>query len=179
MDSGNVEKIASNNDINALKTGWKQGFGDNDEFIDYFFMHYDNDNTRFFHRNEKGRIVAQLHAFVFEDNNCNQNGCYIYGVTTLPEYRGQGIAAAMIKTVLHSLKTQGVAYVVLIAENPQLQAWYETLGFIKMPHTIEVRGINDNMNFAMEDKSLNKGLYYLLNSNTTQFTTKINIPQNK
>ena len=72
-----------------------------------------------------------------------------------------------------------MAYAVLIAEKPQLQAWYETLGFIKMPHTIEVRRIKDNMNFAMEDITLNKGLYYLLNSNTTQFTTKIHIPQNK
>ena len=88
---------------------------------------------------------------------------------------GKGIAATMIKSTLNTLKAKGVAYAVLIAEKPQLQAWYETLGFIKKPHTIEVRGINDNMNFAMEDITLNKGLYYLLNSNTTQFTTKIHI----
>lgn len=179
MDSGNVEKIISNDDFKALKAVWKQGFGDDDEFIDYFFTHYDNDATRVFHRNENGEIVAQLHAFIFEDNTCNNKSCYIYGVTTLPEYRGKGIAATMIKSTLNTLKAKGVAYAVLIAEKPQLQAWYETLGFIKMPHTIEVRGINDNMNFAMEDITLNKGLYYLLNSNTTQFTTKIHIPQNK
>ena len=179
MDSGNVEKIISNDDFNALKAVWKQGFGDDDEFIDYFFSHYDNDATRVFHRNDNGKIVAQLHAFIFEDNTCNNKGCYIYGVTTQPEYRGKGIAATMIKSTLNTLKAKGVAYAVLIAEKPQLQAWYETLGFIKMPHTIEVRGINDNMNFAMEDITLNKGLYYLLNSNTTQFTTKIHIPQNK
>lgn len=180
MDSGNVEKIISNdNDINALKAGWKHGFGDDDDFIDYFFTHYDNDDTRYFYRNKNGEIVAQLHAFIFDDNTCGSKGCYIYGVTTLPEYRGQRIAATMIQSTLVSLKAQGVAYAVLIAEKPQLQAWYETLGFIKMPHTIEVRGIDNNMNFAMEDCSLNKGLYYLLNSNTAQFTTKINIPQNK
>ncbi len=173
MDSGNVEKIISDDDIIALKTGWKLGFGDEDEFIDYFFTHYDNDNTRFFHRNEKDEIVAQLHAFIFNDEICNKLGCYIYGVTTLPEYRGRGIAAKMLKSVLNTLKSQGVAYAVLIAEKSQLQAWYETLGFIKMPNTIEVRGINDNMNFGLEDRALNIGLYYLLNSNITQFTHKI------
>lgn len=179
MDSGNVEKIISDDDIIALKTGWKLGFGDDDEFIDYFFTHYDNDNTRFIYRGEKDEIVAQLHAFTFEDNICNSKGCYIYGVTTLPEYRGRGIAAKMLKSVLNTLKSQGVAYAVLIAEKTQLQAWYETIGFIKIPHTIEVRGIDDNMNFGMEDSSLNKGLYYLLNSNITQLTSKIHIPLNK
>lgn len=160
-------------DLQALKTGWKLGFGDDDEFVDRFFARYDSDDTRAVVRNDAGDIVAQMHCFIFDDEVCGAQGCYIYGVTTLPEYRGKGLAAGMIKDVLRRLKEKGVAYAVLIAEEPSLQRLYNGLGFVQRPQIIEVRGKNDDMNFAMDEVSLNLGVYYVLNPAITKFTEKI------
>ena len=48
-------------DIQALKRGWKVGFGDDDEFVDYFFANYDDETTRRVMRNAEGEIGAQMH----------------------------------------------------------------------------------------------------------------------
>lgn len=164
-----------NDDILALKRGWKIGFGDEDDFIDCFFANYDRDTTRYVMRNDMGEIVAQMHYFIFDDAECGEKGCYIYGVTTLPEYRGMGLAQAMIKDVLDRLRVLGVGYAVLIAQEEGLRRWYEKLGFNTINHTIEVRGASDNMNLAMDDTSLNQGMYYLLKDGIKNFTKQLRV----
>lgn len=161
------------NDLQNLKEGWKIGFGDEDEFIDLFFARYDSDSTRIIMRNDEGRIVAQMHYFLFDDNACGERGCYIYGVTTLPEYRGKSIASGMIEQLLDKLRADGVAYAVLIAESDALQRWYASIGFVKRSQIIEVNGQDDNMNFAMDDISRNQGMYYVFNREISCVTTKI------
>lgn len=163
----------SSEDMKVLKCGWKLGFGDDDEFIDRFFECYDSDDTRMVVRDDKGKIVAQLHYYLFNDEVCGESGCYIYGVTTLPECRGKGIASGMIEQLLDNLRADGVAYAVLIAESEALQRWYTSLGFVKRSQIIEVKGQDDNMNFAMDDISKNQGMYYVFNSEIPCVTTKI------
>lgn len=160
-------------DLNALKHGWAVGFGDEKEFIDYFFGRYDRDDTRIVVRNVDGVIVAQMHVFVFDDDECGAKGCYIYGVTTLPEYRGQGIAASMIDCFLTNQNRSGIAYAVLIAATPELRAWYSKLGFVLRDEEIEVFGQDDNMNFAMDDVSLNRGMYYIIDGKNNKFSRKL------
>lgn len=175
MDFGNVGQKIDDKELLLLKSMWKAGFGDDDAFIDYFFSRYDSESTRFLYRNVHREPVAQMHAFEFVDDFCKKKGCYIYGVTTLPESRGQGIAANLLKSALLMLKEQGVEYAVLIAEEPSLQVWYESLGFKKFSQVIDVVGIDDDMNFGMEDKTLNHGMYYFFNDVITQLTHKIKI----
>ncbi len=172
MDSRSALMLTSQ-DVLALKRGWKIGFGDDDEFIDYFFAHYDSDTTRAVVRNERGKIVAQMHYFIFNDEVCGARGCYIYGVTTLPQYQGKGLARKMINGVLEDLREQGIAYAVLIAQEEGLRKWYAQMGFELRPRTIEVRGAEDDMNFAMDTPSLNQGMYHLLTPPITTFTPKI------
>ena len=168
-----------NDDILALKRGWKVGFGDDDDFIVYFFANYDCDTTRHIMRNDRGEIVAQMHYFIFDDTECGEKGCYIYGVTTLPEWRGKRLAQTMINEVLDRLRELGIAYAVLIAQEDGLRKWYEKLGFRLMTHSIEVLGAKDNMNFAMDDTSLNKGMYYTLKEGIQNFSTKLKIENGK
>lgn len=177
MDS-RVEQISlfaalCEGDLNALKHGWAVGFGDEEEFIDYFFERYDRDDTRVVVRNVDGVIVAQMHVFVFDDEVCEAKGCYIYGVTTLPECRGKGIAAAMIGRLLEAINQRGIAYAVLIAATSELRAWYSGLGFVLRDEEIQVRGLADGMNFAMDDSSLNRGMYYVLDDKCKTFSLKL------
>ena len=162
-------------DILALKHGWKVGFGDDDEFVDYFFANHDSETTRMVWRNDDGEIVAQMHYYVFCDDVCGEKGCYIYGVTTLPQYRGRGYARMMIEKVLALLATQDVGYVVLIAQEEGLRRWYEGLGFKLADYIINVRGKKDNMNFAMDDCLLNQGMYHILKPGIKEFSKEIMI----
>ena len=145
------------------------------EKIFYFFANYDTEATRRVMRDEEGKIVAQMQCFVFDDVECGEKGCYIYGVTTLPECRGAGLAQKMIEGTLEELRHDGVGYVVLIAQEDGLRAWYERLGFRAMGHTIDVRGLYDDMNFAMDDIAMNQGLYYLLRDGIENFSKQINL----
>ena len=165
--------MAKNDDILALKSGWKAGFGDDDDFIDYFFANYDNETTRRVMRNDKGEIVAQMHCFVFDDDTCGAKGCYIYGVTTLPECRGAGLAQQMIVNALAEMREGDIGYAVLIAQKESLRKWYEKFGFTPINHTIDVRGAKDSMNFGMDDTEMNQGLYCVLKSGITQFSKEI------
>ena len=167
--------MIADRDILALKHGWKVGFGDDDEFVDYFFANYDSETTRMVRRNEEGEIVAQMHYYVFDDEECGEKGCYIYGVTTLPGYRGQGYARMMIEEVIAMLATQGVGYVVLIVQEHGLRRWYESLGFKLAEHIINVRGVKDDMNFAMDDYRQNQGMYYILKPSVQTFAKDIRI----
>lgn len=162
-------------DIQALKRGWKVGFGDDDEFVDYFFANYDDETTRRVMRNAEGEIVAQMHCFVFDDEVCGAKGCYVYGVTTLPEWRGTGLARQMITEALAAMRADGVGYAVLIAQEEGLRKWYETLGFVSINLTIDVRGADDDMNFGMDDASLNQGLYHILNEDIKEFTHEVRV----
>ncbi len=162
-------------DLEALRLGWKLGFGDDDEFVDYFFTRYDSEETCIVRRNHAGVIVSQMHYFIFYDCECQSQAAYIYGVTTLSEYRGQGLAADMIREAVATLRDRGVAYAVLIAQEPALREWYKSLGFRLMPHVLEIMGKQDGCNFATEDVSLNKGMYYILDDEVERFTRKIEI----
>jgi hypothetical protein len=44
-----------------------------------------------------------------------------------------------------------------------------------MNHTIDVRGADDDMNFGMDDASLNQGLYYILNEDIKEFTHEVRV----
>lgn len=165
----------SDRDIFSLKQGWKRGFGDDDAFVDYFFAEYDSEDTRIVRRIEAEEIIAQMHYFIFDDESCGDRGCYIYGVTTLPEYRGHGVAQGMIEECMELLRSRGVAYAVLIAENDTLCKWYAKMGFVQLWHEIAVTGVRDGMNFAMEDRSLNRGMYYMMKPGLKNFASSIRI----
>lgn len=166
-------------DLEALRLGWKLGFGDDDEFVDYFFTHYDGEKTRIVRRNHAGMIVSQMHYFIFYDSECQSQASYIYGVTTLSEYRGQGLAADMIRETVNVLRDMGAAYAVLIAQEPALREWYKSLGFRLMPYTLEITGKQDGCNFAMEEASLNQGMYFILDDKVERFARKIEISYNQ
>lgn len=167
--------MLTDNDLSALKRGWKLAFGDDDEFIDRFFSLYDNDDTRFVKRNERGDVVAQLHCFVFDDDLCGEKGSYIYGVATLPEYRGRGLARELIAETLEQMRARGVGYTMLIAEKEELQEWYKRQGFTLKSGVLEICGEKDGMNFALDDTSKNQGMYYVFKPSITGFTKQVKI----
>lgn len=153
--------MPANKKLDELKAVWKRTFGDDNEFIDYYFAHYDGADSRIVHRAD-GKIVAEMHYHPFMDagNEC----AYIYGVATLPEYRRQGIARKMLGESMRALRERGGMYVMLIAAEPSLRHWYATMDFILVDKELTVRGAIDGESYDMDDAAMNRGMYRIVDA---------------
>lgn len=112
--------------ITELRSLWREAFGDSEAFMDDFFqVAYDEKRCRFIRKN--GRIVSALYWFDVDVGI--EKMAYLYGVATLPEYRGQGIAAYLIEKTCTELKGKGYSGVLLVPGSEVLFEYYRRLGF--------------------------------------------------
>ena len=113
------------NMVYALKNLWKEGFQENDEYIDFFFSkRFKPENT--FAYIESGLPVSMasvLDASIYYKGAFLPTG-YIYGVTTLSQFRGKGFSSAIIE---HIKKIYPTAFLVPAAKD--LFGFYEKRGF--------------------------------------------------
>jgi ribosomal protein S18 acetylase RimI-like enzyme len=142
---------------------WAEAFGDNAEFIDYYFNVYDSPDTRIVRCDDEGdgSVIAEMHFYPFL--NRTGHGAYIYGVATSAKWRRHGLAESMICESFSRMRNWGATYAVLIAENEDLKRWYASMGFVEMDGVISVRGDSDGFDFGMEKVSENVGLYRIVN----------------
>lgn len=112
--------------ITELRSIWKEAFGDSDVFMeDFFSVAYSKDRCRTLRRD--GKTVSALYWFpVFEGG---AKMAYLYGVSTLQEYRGQGLAAYLIEKTCKELQAKGYSGVLLVPGSEQLFEYYRKLGF--------------------------------------------------
>lgn len=93
-------------------------------------------------------LVDQI-AFVAE-SDCAPAGCvyanpsdhfgFVFGLYVRPEYRGQGHARELMRTVAEALRLDGKQYIVLNVDTPNAAArsLYEKLGFVDAARTLRV-----------------------------------------
>lgn len=112
--------------ITELRSLWKEAFGDSDAFMDDFFRYaYDQNRCRTIRRD--GKTVSAL--YWFDVYMGLEKLAYLYGVATLAEYRGQGIAAYLIEKTCKHLQEKGYSGVLLVPGSEELFAYYRRLGF--------------------------------------------------
>jgi GNAT superfamily N-acetyltransferase len=63
---------------------------------------------------------------------------YIQDLVILPEYRGKGIGAELVKTLVDYCKVKGIIWIGLIAE-PDQDGFYSTIGFKKMKKYVPMK----------------------------------------
>ncbi|MCR4965080.1 MAG: GNAT family N-acetyltransferase [Bacteroidales bacterium] len=105
---------------------WTTCFGDEPEFIHSFLSRHYCMDTAFLHR-ENGQVVATCFAIVC-DTEIGQIG-YLYAIATLPEYRKQGIAEALVKQAIDFCRDKQLAAAALIPADEHLTEYYIRLGF--------------------------------------------------
>ena len=93
-------------------------------------------------------LVDQI-AFVAESDGV-PGGCvyanpsdhfgFVFGLYVRPEYRGQGHAQELMRTVAKALQRDGKQYIVLSVDTPNVVArsFYEKLGFVDAARTLRV-----------------------------------------
>ena len=115
-----------NEHLIALRSLWKEAFGDTDEFIDAFIESaFSPDRCRCVFNGDSA--VAALYWF-----DClyrEQRVAYLYAIATAKEYRGQGICSKLMKDTHSHLKALGYAGAILVPGSERLFEFYEKLGY--------------------------------------------------
>ncbi len=112
--------------IPQLRSLWKIAFGDDDDFLDFFFQ------TAYAPERclcawENGRIASMLYWF---DATWNSHRlAYLYGVATAPEFRGHGFCRALMAHTATLLQAQGYQGILLYPASAALAGMYQKMGF--------------------------------------------------
>ena len=112
-------RTAQIEDVEELKTIWSQIFGDEDELIENFFALFDEVDSLVYE--EDGRIVSMLYMI-----NTDTSG-YLYGLATLPEYRGRGYMRKLLEYALN--EAYEAECIFLMPAEKSLDKYYDIFGF--------------------------------------------------
>ena len=108
--------------IDQLRTLWKQAFGDTDAFLDGFFATgFDRRRCRCVTWND--RVAAALYWF-----DCHWEGkklAYIYAVATDEAFRGKGFCRNLMEDTHTHLEKLGYRGAVLVPGSLELFGMYE------------------------------------------------------
>ena len=151
---------------------WQEAFGDEREFVMHYLYRYSREDCRILRFGERGEVVAMMHyhPFTVGGSDCNEvavrfspsqpcmegcRGAYIYGVATAVDCRGKGLASAMIAESMAKMRSRGIDFAMLIAEEPSLRRWYGGMGFELLEGVRATVTAPDGTNLAMDDSALN------------------------
>lgn len=107
-------------------------FPGEEDFSFWFFSEiYDYKNTIVYE--DGGKIIAALQMLPVKllCGGVSYSSAYLYGVGTLPEYRGNGIMAKLIDFSCAECMKKGIDYSILIVQTPSLLDYYAGFGFQK------------------------------------------------
>ncbi len=128
-------KSPEKKDIPALKSLWKEAFGDGDEFLTIFFENaYSPDRALCVETN--GEVKGALYWF-----NCELNGekvAYVYAVATAIKHRGKGVCHELMEYTHQHLKDRGYKGVILVPGEKTLFDFYKSMGYTVCSHIKEI-----------------------------------------
>lgn len=106
-------------DIPALKSLWKIGFGDDDETIERFYSEYLKPGMCIAAETD-GKLVSAMYIIPGETLQLLRRETitagYTYALATLPEYRGRGVGSAVYRACCDAILETADAACVLPAE---------------------------------------------------------------
>ena len=151
---------------------WQEAFGDERDFVMHYLDRYSREDCRILRFGKRGEVVAMMHyhPFTVGGSDCNEvavrfspsqpcmegcRGAYIYGVATAVDCRGKGMASAMIAESMAKMRSRGIDFAMLIAEEPSLRRWYGGMGFELLEGVRTTVTAPDGTNLAMDDSAFN------------------------
>ena len=113
-------------DIPALRQLWQEAFVDPAAFLDAFFTTaYSPERCVCIIDGDRVCSAAYWIDVDLEDGK----GAYIYAVATAKDYRGQGLAHAVMQAVREELVKKDYAAAILVPGEPSLAQFYEAMGY--------------------------------------------------
>lgn len=145
---------AIQSDVPELRSLWSEAFGDEDEFINLFFLTaFDTKRSRCVKVN--GKVKAVLYWF-----DCLYEGAqiaYIYAVATAKDHRGRGLCSALMENTHCHLASLGYRGCVLVPEGENLFLFYKKLGYATCAFVSEFSCLASNV--KTEIRQIDMGEY--------------------
>ena len=117
-------------DLPGVRSLWKTGFGESEEFLNFYFgERYDHSNTVVFRDGDFISSSAQIVPFEMKYRSEIIKSAYILGVVTHPDYRKKGQAAELLKYSLNDQYRREILVSTLIPQFPYLFDIYRKYGF--------------------------------------------------
>jgi GNAT superfamily N-acetyltransferase len=123
-------RLSRPDDLGDLRSVWSASFPGDEAFADWFLKNaYAPENALVWV--EGGRASAMLHLIPMR---CRMPGreiraAYVYAVATLPENRGKGVAAALLKEAEALERSRGTDMLMLVPQSETLFEYYRRQGF--------------------------------------------------
>ena len=125
-------RTATEGDTEEIKAVWNKCFSEDIRFNEFFFKNvYNYENTLVnIHHNT---IVSVLQRMYYDIDNYKQGELmtltYLYGIATLPEYRGNGYMKELINKSFELDIAKGISGTILIPANKNLFSFYGKFDF--------------------------------------------------
>ena len=130
---------------------WREVFGDEQPFIEEFFVRIYNPSLCFTHTIDN-RIVAMLHIVPIRQNGALS--AYIYAVATAPQFRHRGIAHTLIGQAIVSIQKAGIYdRILLIPASEEVKNLYLKFGFEMTDKLFDQRESGINFDLGSGNKS--------------------------
>lgn len=115
--------------IPQLKHIWKECFGDDEDYIDFYFANrFDVKNTLVYLSGEQPAAMASLFPAYCWGKGGKEKVRYIYAVATAKDFQGQGISTALLNYIRSYLKDQNEIGI-LVPATKELISFYDKRGF--------------------------------------------------
>ena len=118
-------------DIPAQRELWKLAFGDTDEYLDNFYLHY--------YRPERAVVLEEdgvvRAMFTWFDTTLTLPGgqrfraAYVYALATHPDCRGRGLAAKLLADADALLRPLGIDLMTTVPAEPSLHNFFAANGY--------------------------------------------------
>jgi len=113
--------------IPGLRSLWKQAFGDEDAFLDYFFsLGFSFDRCRCLFQEDRPVSVLYWFDCTWEE----QKLAYLYAVATDSAYQGQGLCRRLMDNTHQHLQALGYHGTVLVPGSENLFTFYGKMGYL-------------------------------------------------
>lgn len=113
-------------DVKALRSLWREAFGDSEEFLDSFTATA-MDASRCLMSIVDGQLAAALYWF---DCSCRgKKVAYLYAVATAKAFQGRGICHRLMDRTHEHLQANGYAGTLLVPGETSLFGFYEKMGY--------------------------------------------------
>lgn len=122
-------RFANENDLNEIKSLWKECFGDSEEYIQFFFSNHNVEKETLVYTIES-KVVGMLNLLpaTIKMADGYKPIRYVYAVGTLKNYRGRGIARDLLNYANQELNKIGVT-TVLVPASQTLFDYYKKQGY--------------------------------------------------
>ena len=147
-------RYSKNDDKMSVLQLFKICFPGEVNFADWFFSDvFQSENTLVYETD--GKIIAALQTIPVElkYREKTYKSSYLYGVGTLPEYRGKGVMKELIDFTLEEEKKNLMDFAVLIVQSQSLLNYYERFGFKRLFGVSEKEITAENHNLKILEMS--------------------------